>query len=167
MGFLQPLSLIAHATKLGLFSSPKMEKSLNSFNPAQEINCNSPLSIALLRFLTKVVLPDTLPSSKLARRIPLLGEKAIPRIDPIQANKAAYIKVDSEKASKVGAKVPTKVEAMAVVLPTRNVNNNEAPKMENKRSTGIAITVFGNNLAAKLPDIPDTLIIEAGTAAKT
>jgi hypothetical protein len=57
MGFLQPLFLMAQATKLGLFSSPKTEKSLNSFNPAQEINHGSPLPIALLRVLTKVVLP--------------------------------------------------------------------------------------------------------------
>lgn len=98
--------------------------------------------------------------------MPLLGEKAIPRIAPIQANKAAYIKVDSEKDSKVGAKQLTKVEAIAVVLPTRNVNNIEAPKMKSKRSTGMAITVFGNNTFAKLPDIPDTFIMVAGTAAK-
>jgi hypothetical protein len=36
-GFLQPLSLIVQATKLGLFLVPKMEKSLNSFCPAQAI----------------------------------------------------------------------------------------------------------------------------------
>lgn len=98
--------------------------------------------------------------------MPLLGEKAIPRTAPIQANKAAYIKVDSEKASKAGAKQLTKVVAILVVLPTKNVNNIEAPKTESKRSTGTAITVFGNNTSANLPDIPDIFIMVAGTAAK-
>ncbi|CAI2188153.1 9515_t:CDS:1, partial [Funneliformis geosporum] len=71
-----------------------------------------------------------------------------------------------EKDTKVGAKQLTKVVAIAVVLPTRKVNNIEAPKTKSKSSTGMAIAVFGNNASAKLPDIPDTFIMVAGTAAK-
>jgi hypothetical protein len=66
----------------------------------------------------------------------------------------------------MGAKAVTKATAMATEL-TMKVNKNDIPKTESKaKELPALLAVLGNKIPANLPDMPDFLIIVAGTAAK-